>query len=129
MPAVELLARALKDIQSTDPDLSLVDLIIILWLYASPYETKRRYLSSIKRILRHVKEFQLPDGRLLLSDEELSNLVLSSLKKLEKKGYVAILSCGNIYVRACLTPKAISFVRRNLSDISLEFLEEYGHLK
>lgn len=129
MPVVELLARALKAVQSTDPELSLVDIIIILWLYASPYETKRRYLSSIKRVLRHVKEFQLPDGTPILSDEELSRLVISSLKKLEKKGYVNILSYGNIYVRACLTPKAVSFVQRNLSDLSLEFLEEFGHLK
>lgn len=129
MPVVELLARIIEKIRDLDPELVLVDIIILLWLYASPYEAKKRYLTSIKRILRHVSMFQLPDGKPVLSDSEMTNLVITSLEKLKKLGYVKIFSVGPIYVRAHLTQKGVEFVKENLSDEALEFLEEYGHLK
>jgi len=88
MPVVELLARTIEKIRDLDPELTLVDIIILLWIYASPYEAKKRYLTSIKRILRHVSMFQLPDGKPVLSDSEMTNLVITSLEKLKKLGYV-----------------------------------------
>jgi len=129
MPVVELLARTIEKIRDLDPELTLVDIIILLWLYASPYEAKKRYLTSIKRILRHVSMFQLPDGKPVLSDGEMTNLVITSLEKLKKLGYVKLFSIGPIYVRVHLTQKGVEFVKENLSDAALEFLEEYGHLK
>nr|MDO8046268.1 hypothetical protein [Candidatus Baldrarchaeota archaeon] len=129
MPVVELLARTIEKIRDLDPELTLVDIIILLWLYASPYEAKKRYLTSIKRILRHVSMFQLPDGKPVLSDGEMANLVITSLEKLKKLGYVKLFSIGPIYVRVHLTQKGVEFVKENLSDAALEFLEEYGHLK
>jgi len=129
MPVVELLARTIEKIRDLDPDLTLVDIIILLWIYASPYEAKKRYLTSIKRILRHVTMFQLPDGKPVLSDSEMTNLVVASLKKLKKHGYVKLFSIGPIYVRVHLTQNGVKFVKENLSDAALEFLEEYGHLK
>ncbi len=129
MPVVELLARTIEKIRDLDPELTLVDIIILLWLYASPYEAKKRYLTSIKRILRHVSMFQLPDGKPVLSDGEMTNLVITSLEKLRKLGYVKLFSIGPIYVRVHLTQKGVEFVKENLSDAALEFLEEYGHLK
>nr|MDO8045615.1 hypothetical protein [Candidatus Baldrarchaeota archaeon] len=129
MPVVELLARTIEKIRDLDPELTLVDIIILLWIYASPYEAKKRYLTSIKRILRHVSLFQLPDGKPVLSDSEMTNLVITSLEKLKKLGYVKLFSIGPIYVRVHLTQKGVEFVKENLSDAALEFLEEYGHLK
>ncbi|MCD6164352.1 MAG: hypothetical protein ACTSV7_12330 [Candidatus Baldrarchaeia archaeon] len=129
MPVVELLARTIEKIRDLDPELTLVDIIILLWIYASPYEAKKRYLTSIKRILRHVSMFQLPDGKPVLSDSEMTNLVITSLEKLKKLGYVKLFSIGPIYVRVHLTQKGVEFVKENLSDAALEFLEEYGHLK
>ncbi|MHA1582040.1 MAG: hypothetical protein ACTSYM_06070 [Candidatus Baldrarchaeia archaeon] len=129
MPVVELLARTIEKIRDLDPELTLVDIIILLWIYASPYEAKKRYLTSIKRILRHVSMFQLPDGKPVLNDSEMTNLVITSLKKLKKLGYVKLFSIGPIYVRVHLTQKGVEFVKENLSDAALEFLEEYGHLK
>jgi len=129
MPVVELLARTIEKIRDLDPELTLVDIIILLWIYASPYEAKKRYLTSIKRILRHVSMFQLPDGKPVLSDSEMTNLLITSLEKLKKLGYVKLFSIGPIYVRVHLTQKGVEFVKENLSDAALEFLEEYGHLK
>ena len=129
MPVVELLARRIEKIRDLDPELLLVDIIILLWLYASPYESKKRYLPSIKRVLRHVSMFQLPDGKPMLNDHEMTNLVMKSLRKLKKQGYIKLLSIGPIYVRAHLTQKGVNFVQENLSEAALEFLEEYGHLK
>ncbi len=129
MPVVELLARTIEKVRSLDPELTLVDIIILLWLYASPYEAKKRYLTSIKRILCHVSMFQLPNGKPILNDSEMTSLVVTSLEKLKKREYVELFSIGPIYVRVHLTQKGVKFVKENLSDAALEFLEEYGHLK
>lgn len=129
MPVVELLARKIERLRNIDPELALVDIIILLWIYASPYENKKRYLPGIKRVLRHVSMFQLPDGKPTLNDQEMTNLVMTSLRKLKRQGYIKLLSIGPIYVRTHLTQKGVNFVQENLSEATLEFLEEYGHLK
>ncbi|MFW9830334.1 MAG: hypothetical protein ACFFD8_00950 [Candidatus Thorarchaeota archaeon] len=81
MPAVYYIAcqmqRSLKG--------ELVDYVLLLWLYSNPHETRRRSLESLRHVLTHTPDFQRPDGRLNVNEEELTQIVLTALKRLKER--------------------------------------------
>jgi hypothetical protein len=123
LPAVEYLARQLhRRIKG-----ELVDLILLLWLYSNPYETGRRSLASLMHVLKHTPEFQRPDGKPNITDEELNQIVLAAIERLKKKKYVSIYSKDNISAQVTITEKGSEFIRTTLSPEDLQFLDEAGH--
>jgi len=124
MPAVYYLARQLHRRLSGE----LVDYVLVLWLYSNPHETRRRSLASLRHVLKHTPEFQRPDGRPNVSDQELSKIVIGSLQRLKKKGVVSVYSQNQQAVQVLLTEKGIDFVQTELSAESLQFLETSGHI-
>ncbi|MDO8056458.1 MAG: hypothetical protein Q6361_06320 [Candidatus Hermodarchaeota archaeon] len=124
MPAVYYLARQLHRRLSGE----LVDYVLLLWLYSNPHETRRRSLASLRHVLKHTPEFQRPDGRPNLSDQELSQIVFGSLQRLKEKGVVLVYSQNQQAVQVLLTEKGIEFVQAELSAESLQFLETSGHI-
>ncbi len=113
MPIVELVA---KRILKSNPRLGLdvIDLIVLLWMYSNPYESKRRQLSSMKNVLRMTETLQTPGAGLAVSDEELTQIVLASLGKLRERGLVYIRSAGRLFVKGSLTEAGIRLVERNI---------------
>ncbi len=114
MPMVELVA---KKVLARNPDigLSLVDLIVLLWLYTNPYDSNRRQLSSMKNVLKMSHVMQTPVGRLEVTDDELTQIVLGSLRKLKSKGLIYISSAGVHYVRGTLTEAGLELVENSVS--------------
>jgi len=114
MPMVELVA---KKVLARNPDigLSLVDLIVLLWLYTNPYDSNRRQLSSMKNVLKMSHVMQTPVGRLDVTDDELTQIVLGSLRKLKSKGLIYISSAGVHYVRGTLTEAGLELVENSVS--------------
>jgi hypothetical protein len=51
MPIVEIVAQKTME-QNPNLGLSIVDLIVLLWLFSNPYDSKRRQLSSIRTVLK-----------------------------------------------------------------------------
>ena len=123
MPAVEYIARQLHRRISGE----LVDLILLLWLYSNPHETRRRTLSSLRHVLKHIPEFQRPDGKPNVTDEELSQIVLAALQRLKEKDFVLIQSKDNLAAQVSLTQQGIDFIQSELSPESLQFLNDSGH--
>ena len=124
MPAVDYLARQLQRRLKGE----LVDLILILWLYSNPHETHRRSLASLRHILKHTAEFQQPDGRLNVTDKELTQIVFSALQRLKENDFVTVYTKNQIATQITLTNKGIEFVESELSPESLKFLTEAGHM-
>ncbi|MHA2004513.1 MAG: hypothetical protein ACW960_10440, partial [Candidatus Thorarchaeota archaeon] len=59
MPVVEIVAK--KALQNNpDLDLEVVDLIVLLWLFSNPYDSKRRQLSSMRTVLKMCETLQTP---------------------------------------------------------------------
>lgn len=123
MPAVYYLACQLQ--QSREGE--LVDYVLMLWLYSNPHETRRRSLASLRHVLKHTPEFQRPDGRPNVSEEELNQIVFAALKRLKTQGFVIVYSKDSVKAQIVLTEKGIEFVRTELSPESLQFLEDSGH--
>ena len=124
MPAVYYLARQMHRHHSGD----LVDYVLLLWLYSNPHETRRRTLASLRHVLKHTPEFQLPDGKPNVTEEELTQIVFAALKRLKKKGFASIYSQNQITAQISLTEKGIEFIQSSLSSESLQFLEDSGHM-
>lgn len=124
MPAVYYLACQLHRRLSGE----LVDYVLILWLYSNPHETRRRSLASLRHVLKHTPEFQRPDGRPNVSDQELNQIVFGSLQRLKDKGVVSVYSQNQQAAQVLLTEKGIEFVQAELSAESLQFLETSGHI-
>jgi hypothetical protein len=114
MPMVELVA---KKILKRNPDigLSLIDLIVLLWLYTNPYDSNRRQLSSMKNVLKMSEVMQTPVGRLEVTDDELTQIVLGSLRKLKSKGLIYISSAGVHYIQGTLTEAGLELVENSVS--------------
>jgi len=123
LPVVDFLARRIHRRKSGE----LVDLILLLWLYSNPHETRRRTLSSLRHILKHTPDFQRPDGRPKVTEEELNQIVLAALHRLKEKGYATIHALDEMEAQISLTEKGITFVRTELTEEALQFLDEYGH--
>ena len=127
MPIVELVAKkALK----TNPDIgmSVIDLIVLLWLFSNPYESKRRQLSSIRNVLKMTETLQTPGKGIELTDDEVTQIVLSSLSNLKKKGLVYLQSAGVHYVKGTLTNRGVELIERTVSTpILRRVTAEFGN--
>ncbi|MFX1368656.1 MAG: hypothetical protein ACFFAY_08675 [Promethearchaeota archaeon] len=118
MPVVEIVA---KKALALHPGLGLevVDLIVLLWLYTNPYESKRRQLSSMRNVLKMCETLQTPGKGIDLTDDELTQIVLGSLQRLKNRGLVYVRSAGVHYVKGTLTEKGYHLVRETISRPAL----------
>ncbi|MCF2137502.1 MAG: hypothetical protein K9W43_09755 [Candidatus Thorarchaeota archaeon] len=127
MPIVELVAKKILR-YSPDIGLNIIDLIVLLWLYSNPYESKRRQLSSMKNVLRMTESIQSPDGGVPITDDELTQIVLGSLDRLKRKGLAYIRSSGHLFVKGTLTEKGVRLVEGTIDTPSLRRVTaEFGN--
>ena len=124
MPAVYYLARQLHRHHSG----KVVDYILILWLYSNPHETRRRTLASLRHVLKHIPEFQRPDGKPNVTDEELNQIVLAALRRLREREWITVFSKSEARVQVSLTEKGIEFVQSNLTSQDMQYLGGAGHI-
>ncbi|MFW9769895.1 MAG: hypothetical protein ACFFF9_00330 [Candidatus Thorarchaeota archaeon] len=113
MPIVELVAKKTLEL-NPDMGLDVVDLIVLLWMYSNPYSSHRRQLSSMRNVLKMSETIQVPGGGLDVSEEELTQIVLGSLKKLKGKGLVYIQSAGVHYIKGTLTEKGVDLIKASV---------------
>ena len=127
MPLVELIAK--KTIKNNpNLGLSVVDLIVLLWLYSNPYETKKRQLSSIRTVLKMCETLQTPGKGIELTDEELTQIILGSLERVKSKKLVFIRSAGRHFVKCTLTDAGADLVRESMNSPSLRrVIAEFGN--
>ena len=127
MPIVELVAKKTIE-RNPDIGLSVVDLIVLLWLYSNPYSTSRRQISSIKYVLKMSETLQSPDGKIPLTEDELTQLVLGSLQRLKNKGLVYLQSAGIHYIKGTLTEAGLNLVDQNVTKPALRRVTtEFGN--
>ncbi|MFQ5831137.1 MAG: hypothetical protein ACE5H4_00335 [Candidatus Thorarchaeota archaeon] len=114
MPIVELVAK--RTLQS-NPELGLevIDLIVLLWLYSNPYESKRRQLSSMRTVLKMTETLQTPGKGIELTDDDLTQIVLASLQKLKQRGLVYVRSAGVHFIKATMTDSGIDLVKESVT--------------
>jgi hypothetical protein len=127
LPVVELVA---KKIIEREPDIgvSVVDLIVMLWLYTNPYDTAKRQLSSIKYMLKLCETLQSPGQTIELSDDELTQVILGSLERLKGKGLVYLRSKGHYYIRAVLTERGKELISNSIPTSQLKrVISEFGN--
>ncbi|MFX0169244.1 MAG: hypothetical protein ACFE89_07810 [Candidatus Hodarchaeota archaeon] len=124
MPVVYYFARQLHRRLSGE----LIDYILLLWLYSNPHETYRRSLASLCHVLKHTPEFQRPDGKLNVTEEELNQIVVGALQRLKDQGMVSIYSQDRYDAQVALTENGIEFIQTELNEESLLFLENSGHI-
>jgi hypothetical protein len=124
---VELVAQRTLE-RYPDIGMSVVDLIVLLWLYSNPYESKRRQISSIRTVLKMSETLQTPGLGLELSDEEVTQIVIESLNNLKKKGLVYLQSAGIHFIKGTLTNAGIEIVERSVPTPSLRRVTaEFGN--
>ncbi|MHA1906905.1 MAG: hypothetical protein ACW98Y_06400 [Candidatus Thorarchaeota archaeon] len=124
---VELVAQRTLE-RYPDIGMSVVDLIVLLWLFSNPYESKRRQISSIRTVLKMSETLQTPGLGLELSDEEVTQIVLGSLNTLKKKGLVYLQSAGVHYIKGTLTNAGIAIVEKSVPTPSLRRVTaEFGN--
>lgn len=109
MPIVELVAKKALE-KNPDIGLDVVDLIVLLWMFSNPYDNHRRQLSSMRNILKMSETLQTPGGGLDVTEDEITQIVLGSLKKLRNKKLVYIQSAGVHYIKGTLTESGIKLV-------------------
>ena len=127
MPIVALIAK--KTIKNNpDLGLSVIDLIVLLWLYSNPYDTKKRQLSSIRTVLKMCETLQTPGKGIELTDEELTQIILGSLERLKGKKLVFVRSAGRHFVKCTLTDAGVGLVRESMNSPSLRrVIAEFGN--
>lgn len=124
---VELVAQKTLE-RYPDLGMSVIDLIVLLWLYSNPYESKRRQISSIRTVLKMSETLQTPGLGLELSNEEVTQIVLGSLNTLKEKGFVYLQSAGVHYIKGTLTNSGIEMVEQSVSTPSLRRVTaEFGN--
>ena len=127
MPMVELVAQKTLE-RHPDLGMSVIDLIVLLWLYSNPYESKRRQISSIRTVLKMSETLQTPGLGLELSNEEVTQIVLGSLNTLKEKGLVYLQSAGVHYIKGTLTNAGVEMVEQSVSTPSLRRVTaEFGN--
>ncbi|MFW9848142.1 MAG: hypothetical protein ACFFF4_03325 [Candidatus Thorarchaeota archaeon] len=127
MPIVELVAKKTLE-RYPDIGMGVVDLIVLLWLYSNPYESKRRQISSIRTVLKMTETLQTPGYGLELTDEEVTQIVLASLYNLKKKGLVYLQSAGVHYIKGTLTNSGIDIIEKSVPTPSLRRVTaEFGN--
>jgi hypothetical protein len=114
MPVVEIVAK--KALQNNpNLDLEVVDLIVLLWLFANPYDSKRRQLSSMRTVLKMCETLQTPGKGIDLTEPELTQIVLASLQKLRERKLVYVRAAGIHYIKATMTEKGIDLVKTSIN--------------
>ncbi len=127
MPIVELVAKRTLE-SNPNIGLSVIDLIVLLWLYSNPYDSKKRQLSSIRNVLKMCETLQTPGKGIELTGEELTQIVLGSLDRLQDKELVFIRSAGRHFVKSTLTDAGVNLVRRSMNLPSLKrVIAEFGN--
>ena len=127
MPIVELVAKRTLE-SNPDIGLSVIDLVVLLWLYSNPYDSKKRQLSSIRTVLKMCETLQTPGKGIDLTEEELTQIVLGSLDRLKDKKLVFIRSAGRHFVKSTLTNAGVNFVRESMNLPSLKrVIAEFGN--
>jgi len=127
MPIVELVAKKALE-QNPDIGLEVVDLIVLLWMFSNPYSNHRRQLSSMRNVLKMTETLQLPGGGLDVTEEELTQIVLGSLKKLRSKGLVFIQSAGVHYIKGTLTDAGVKLVEDSVrTPVLKHVMAEFGN--
>lgn len=127
MPIVELVAQRTLE-RYPDIGMSVIDLIILFWLYSNPYESKRRQISSIRNVLKMTETLQTPGLGIEISDEEVTQIVLNGLNNLKKKGLVYLRSAGVHYIKGTLTNAGIDMVEKSVSTPALRRVTaEFGN--
>ncbi len=127
MPIVELVA---KKTLKRNPTLgvSVIDLIVLLWLFSNPYYSKRRQVSSIRNVLKMTETLQTPGKGIELTDDEVTQIVLGSLDTLQKKGLVYLRSAGIHFIKGTLTEAGLSLIERSVDSPSLRRVTaEFGN--
>jgi len=114
MPIVEIVAKKALE-NNPDLDLEVADLIVLLWLFSNPYDSKRRQLSSMRTVLKMCETFQTPGKGIVLADSELTQIVLASLQKLRARNLVYVSSAGIHYIKATMTEKGIDLVKSSIN--------------
>ncbi len=127
MPIVELVAkRALES--NPNIGLSVIDLIVLLWLYSNPYDSRKRQLSSIRTVPKMCETLQTPGKGIELTGEELTQIVLGSLDRLQDKKLVFTRSAGRHFVKSTLTDAGVNLVRESMNLPSLKrVIAEFGN--
>ncbi len=126
MPIVELVAKKIID-RNPGLGVSVIDLIVLLWMYTNPYDSNRRELSSMKNILRMTDIIRSVSNGVTLTDEELTQVVFASLDRLRKNGLVYIQSAGRIFVKGTLTERGVQLIEQSLPTPELRRVtEEFG---
>jgi hypothetical protein len=124
---VELVAKKILE-REPSIGLTVVDLIVMLWLYTNPYDTTKRQLSSIRYMLKLCETLQSPSQRIELSDDELTQIILGSLDRLKSKRFVYIRSKGQYYVRAVLTESGKELINKSIPTSQLKrVISEFGN--
>ncbi|UCE11293.1 MAG: hypothetical protein JSW61_04980 [Candidatus Thorarchaeota archaeon] len=126
MPIVELVA---KKVIESNPDIGLgvVDMIVLLWLYTNPYSSHRRQLSSMKNILKMTETLQNAGGKIEVTEDELTQIVLASLGRLKDNGLVYIRSAGIHFVKGTLSEKGVNLVEKSIgTPVLRRITAEFG---
>ncbi|MHA1904804.1 MAG: hypothetical protein ACW977_12640 [Candidatus Thorarchaeota archaeon] len=131
MPIVEIVAQKTME-QNPNLGLSIVDLIVLLWLFSNPYDSKRRQLSSIRTVLKMCETLcetlQTPGKGIELSDDEVTQIVLGSLQRLKGKKLLYLQSAGVHYVKGTLTQKGVELVQNSVrTPVLRRVTAEFGN--
>jgi hypothetical protein len=127
LPVVELVAKKIIQ-KNPNIGLSVVDLIVMLWLFTNPYDTAKRQLSSIRYMLKLCETLQSPSESVELSEDELTQVILGSLDRLKGKRLVYLRSKGHYYVRAVLTEKGKELINNSIPTSQLRrIISEFGN--
>ena len=127
MPMVELVAKKALE-RNPDIGLDVVDLIVLLWMYSNPYDNHRRQLSSMRNILKMSETLQTPGGGPDVTEEEITQIVLGSLKKLRSKKLVYIQSAGVHYIKGTLTEAGVKLVNDSVrTPVLKRVTAEFGN--
>ena len=121
MPAVYYIARQLHRQLSGE----VIDYVLILWIYSNPHETRRRSLPSLIHVLKHIPEFQRPDGKPNVTDEELNQIVFAALQRLKENELVTIFTRTETMAQISLTEKGIEYIKTHLTKEEMQFLEAF----
>jgi len=113
MPIVELVAKKTL-LRNPDIGMSVIDLIVLLWLFSNPYDSNRRQLSSIRNVLKMTETLQTPGKGIELTDEEVTQIVLGSLRNLKNNGLVYLQSAGIHYVKGTLTNAGVALIEKSV---------------
>ncbi len=127
MPIVELVAKKALE-RNPSLGISVIDMIVLLWLYTNPYSSHRRQISSMKNVLKMTESLQGAAGTVEITDEELTQIVLSSLTRLKEMGLVYLQSAGIHFIKGTLTQKGIDLIEESIqTPVLRRVTSEFGN--